>query len=63
MTIAQLAQIIAAHNRDEAGQALTEYAFILVLVFVAAIATLIILGGAVMDPLTQFVEGISGIGS
>jgi Flp pilus assembly pilin Flp len=63
MTIAQLAHIIAAHNRDENGQALTEYAFILVLVFVAAIATLIILGGAVTDPITAFVEGISGVGS
>lgn len=63
MTIAQLAHTVAAHNRDEAGQALTEYAFILVLVVIAAVATLIILGGAVMDPLTQFVEGISGVGS
>ena len=63
MTIAQLAQTIAAHNRDENGQALTEYAFILVLVFVAAIASLVILGGAVTEPITAFVEGVAGTGS
>lgn len=63
MTLAQLAQIIATYRRNEDGQALTEYAFILVLVFIAAIASLVILGGAVMDPLMAFVDGITGSGS
>jgi pilus assembly protein Flp/PilA len=55
MTMATLIQWVASRdwfaNRDERGQGLVEYALIIALVSIVAIAALILVGGSIRDVL------------
>jgi len=44
-----IAALIASIRRDEEGQGLAEYALILALISIAAIAIMILLGGAISN--------------
>lgn len=61
MDYMKLAHAMWAWTRDSEGQALAEYGLILALVFVAAVAALTLLGGAVATPFQAVVDA-AGIG-
>lgn len=50
--------LIASIRRDEEGQGMVEYALILALVSIAAIAVLVLLGPAIADILQQVVDAL-----
>lgn len=63
MSIQPLSLIQRLFEDGESGQALAEYGLILALVFVAAIATLVLLGGSIADPISAFVNNFGTGGS
>lgn len=62
MHYVNLVRTLFVRLHDADGQTLAEYGMILGLVFVAAVAALALLGGAVITPFTTFVNaaGING---
>ena len=62
MSITELSRRLAARIHEAEGQTIAEYGFILALVAVAAVAGLVLLGGAVVTPFTTFVDA-AGIGA
>ncbi len=56
MHYAKLARALLARTRDADGQALAEYGLILAFVAIAAVASLALVGGAVITPFTTFVD-------
>lgn len=50
--------LIASIRRDEEGQGMVEYALILALVSIAAIAVLVLLGPAIASILQQVVDAL-----
>jgi Flp pilus assembly pilin Flp len=63
MNVASITSRLQIAYRDSEGQALAEYAFILALVFVGVIGALALLGGAIVQPIQAFVDGVAGSGS
>ena len=55
-----LTYLTARLGLDEEGQALAEYALVLALIAIVAIAALIVLGGAISDGFAQISDAISG---
>ena len=53
-----ISALIASIRRDEEGQGMVEYALILALVSIAAIAVLVLLGPAIADILQQVVDAL-----
>jgi pilus assembly protein Flp/PilA len=56
--VADMRDFLARALRDEAGQGLTEYALILFLVAIAAIAALTLLGGNIASVLNSVAHAI-----
>ncbi len=61
MHYAKLAGVLLARTHDAEGQALAEYGLILALVAIAAVGGLALVGGAIITPVTTFVDA-AGIG-
>ncbi len=62
MQFRKLARSLLIRTHEAEGQTIAEYGFILALVAVAAVAALVLLGGAVVTPFTTFVDA-AGIGA
>ncbi|HUF53617.1 MAG TPA: Flp family type IVb pilin [Dehalococcoidia bacterium] len=56
----QLLNTIRAARDEESGQALSEYAFIIVLVVIVLVSALILFAGSVAEPLISFAEYLGG---
>jgi pilus assembly protein Flp/PilA len=61
--IAWFSEMLDRFDREEEGQGLVEYALIIVLVSIAAIATLRILGTTVSGVFTTITNGLTGAGA